>query len=103
MFMVFHHCRVQVVSASVEFRGSSLVRMPLETTSRVEETTTVPICDMLFHIMDISSWFRDSAAWTTVQDVNELITVAGASGGVGQLVTAKLIEVPSPQPPSTPR
>lgn len=27
-----------------------------------------------------------------VADVNELITVAGASGGVGQLVTAKLIE-----------
>jgi hypothetical protein len=28
-----------------------------------------------------------------LQDVNELITVAGATGGVGQLVTAKLLEV----------
>ena len=32
-------------------------------------------------------------AYMKSQDVNELVTVAGASGGVGQLVTAKLLEV----------
>lgn len=36
---------------------------------------------------------QNSSGEGWMQDINELIVVAGATGGVGQLVTAKLLDV----------